>query len=436
MRTWPLLTSAFFLVGLTGCPQEPPVEPIQLCTALSAYDHSSEDATDTFQACIDATPSGEILELPAIRFGIRKHIRITRPITIRTEGKKPNDPPCTSDNQTQCAEILFSANHQSNRGGIKIRYLPEDWQYDEDGTPLRIELDHLIVNGNRQRRYQSSSANSCQAGQNQAGFNLSLVCSHCSFTNSVSMNALCGSGLELSGAGGGGASDPFVPEDLLIENSEFTANGVHTSRLWADGLTVHIAKNSTFTQNTFIDNTDIAMIFGGCKNCLISENTFLHSDLLEGSSFAELMIQSWPVAYTDGNYLDSSIEYNLIDCGPSRRCGIGLLIGSHPWYQSPVSNVAARKNTIQNAQFGLVLDALENGSFEDNVVINGPIAGSTIRTSCGQKTVFDTFISADSKVETLDFGLGLGNLPPDVHFAPGENLHCIPNWEFSTNPAN
>ena len=56
---------------------------------------------------------------------------------------------------------------------------------------------------------------------------------------------------------------------------------------------------------TVIDNTDVDLIFGGCRNCMISDNKISHTDDFSGSSFAALMIHAWPS--TSGDFTGSTL---------------------------------------------------------------------------------------------------------------------------------
>ena len=73
-------------------------------------------------------------------------------------------------------------------------------------------------------------------------------CASCRFTNSVSKNALCGTGLEFRG------------NDGTSTNNVFRANGQNSvHNMWSDGLTVHFSDRATVANNIFVDNSDVAL---------------------------------------------------------------------------------------------------------------------------------------------------------------------------------
>jgi len=186
-----------------------------------------------------------------------------------------------------------------------------------------------------------------------------LRCSGCSFTNSVSENALCGTGLEVSGKN----------DNVHITNSLFAFNGIHdSSMLWADSLTVHDCSNSVFSGNYFVDGTDIDFIFGGCQNCIIKNNSIRHTNQFRGACFASMMIHAW--TSTSGNYTNSVVSNNSIDCGEKKRCGFGLYLGADAWYKTDSYGGSFHDNTVTNAQQGVVLDDVHHMEVYNNPVSN------------------------------------------------------------------
>ncbi len=372
------------------------VGSFQVCESIRVLAGTDIDASTGIQTCINGTPYRQILELPAGVYRIDSQIDIgVNPIILRTEDKAVHMPRCSFENH-DCAELKAS---------------PEF--YDESGI-LRIissgsEVHHIVVNGNMENRRPPNPAGvQCQAHNNRYGYNIQMLCDNCMLTNSVTKNALCGTGVELNG----------VRTNVQVLNNTISHNGIHNMEgLWADGLTVHDAIDSIFSENHAVDNTDIDIIFGGCQNCLIQNNSIWHSESFENSAFAALMLHAWPT--TSGNFHGTITSDNHIDCGPHRQCGIGLYIGSHAWYIADTFGGIVRDNTILNAQFGLLID----DAF-DMAVYNNPVSNSdsTTITSCGPKSAYDYGIGLDShSIDTSGDTLGAVYHPVDFD-------GCIPNW--------
>ncbi len=394
---WRMLQEAVEWFGEVGDNVSVTVGSVRVCEAIRALAGTNTDASTALQTCINDTPSGEILELPAGIYRMDHQVQINaRPITLRTEGKNESMPKCALDNH-DCAELKASTSFTDTIGILRML---------SPGTTV----DHLVVNGNKVDRRSTSSGQECQAYHNQYGYNIQLGCNNCTLTNSVTKNALCGTGCEVSGA----------RSNVRVWRNTIAYNGVHNLEgLWADGLTVHDAADSTFTENEAGDNTDIDIIFGGCQNCVIQNNTIWHTTAFEGASFAALMIHAWPNGATSGNFTGTVTSQNSIDCGSQRQCGIGLYIGPDAWYDAPTFGGSVHDNTVQNAEFGLLID-----DANDMEVYNNPVSNPATFTnaSCGYKLTHDYGIGQDSaNIDTSQDTLGTYYY--DVDFDG-----CIPKW--------
>ncbi len=392
---WRMLQEAVEWFGEFGTSASITVGTVNACEAIRSLAGTNTDASVAIQSCIDNTPSGETLELPAGIYRMDHQVQISaRPITLRSEGKNESMPKCATDNH-DCAELKASTSFADTIGILRML---------SPGT----RVDHIVVNGNKVERRSTASGQSCSAGSNQYGYNIQMGCNDCGLTNSVTKNALCGTGAEVSG----------VRSNIRVWRNTIAFNGVHNLQgLWADGLTVHDAQNSTFTENEAVDNTDIDIIFGGCTDCAIQNNTIWHTAAFEGSTFAGLMIHAWTT--TSGNYTGTVTSGNAIDCGPQRQCGIGLYIGSDAWYDTDTFGGSVHDNTVANAQFGLLIDDARNMEVYNNPVTN---SGTTTMASCGLKNTHDYGIGQDSV--NIDTSLDTRNtIYQSVDFD-----FCIPNW--------
>jgi Ig-like domain-containing protein len=374
---------------------------ITVCEAARALAGTQTDASGVIQTCIDNSAANAIVELPAGIYRIDHQIQINdHPITLRTEGKDQNMAKCAIDNH-DCAELKASTDFSDTLGILQVH----------QNSSL---VDHLVVNGNKTARASTSSGQECASYSNSYGYNIRLTCNSCAVFNSVTKNALCGTGLEGSG----------VRSGLTIWRNTVAYNGVHDSEgLWADGITIHDAVDSSFTENEFVDSTDIDLIFGGCVNCIIQDNVIWHTDNFAGGAFAALMIHAWSDGNggnaTSGNFTGSVTSGNSIDCGAQRRCGIGLYLGSDAWYITDVYGGSVHDNTVANAEMGVLIDDVHDMEVYDNPVSN-PALFTT--ASCGQKwthayAIGNRSANVDTSKDTLS------TVYTDVDFD-----FCIPNW--------
>jgi hypothetical protein len=205
-------------------------------------------------------------------------------------------------------------------------------------------------------------------------------------------------------------------------------NGTHdVKNMWADGITVHDARDSVFKGNEFRDNTDIDLIFGGCQRCRIQLNSVTHTARYSGSAYVGLMIQAWPSS--SGDYTDSVIARNRVDCGPSKNCGFGIYIGSSAWYASPpVKGGRFESNVVLRSQTGLVIDDVDGMRIGLNEVAQS--GGGRHRTSLGEWDA--PAIIVTSKSRAIIEG-GTNARPAPNRYTKIDVTGRIPNYSV-TNP--
>lgn len=371
------------------------VGTVSVCESIRALANTDSDASAAIQQCIDTTPAGGILELPAGVYRIDHQLLVqARPITLRSEGKNSSMVPCAAANH-DCAELRASPAFTDTIGILRLLH-------------DAITVDHLVINGNKVIRRDTPSGQQCRSYHGVYGYNVQLGCDDCSFTNSVSRDALCGTCLEVAGA----------RSRVTVQNSRIIGCGVHNLEgLWADGLTVHDASDSRFVDNQLADNTDVDLIFGGCRDCDISGNVINHGSDFASSSFAALMIHAWDT--TSGDYQGTVVRNNTIDCGPQQQCGIGLYIGADAWYDTDTFGGSIHSNSVANAQFGLLIDDAHDLEIYDNPVSG--TAGMT-RASCGWKITYDYGQGQDS----FNIDTSKDTLSTSYHQVDFDG--CIPNW--------
>lgn len=361
------------------------------------------DSSAALQGCIDKTEKGGKLLLAPGHYTIAHTVEIKRSLSIGTSG---TDTTLSANCETvACAEFSADRDVYGLTGFILV---------DSDD----VHFDRLVIDGNRSQRMASRAADACRAGNNAYGYNISFHGNRNQITNSIFKNALCATGIYISGV------------SYLIQGNSVQRNGEHNiSNMWSDGMTIGEMSQSKVLNNTFIDNTDVDLIFGACADCEIQNNKIIHGDSFATSSFAGLMIQAWPSGGTSGNYTHSDISGNSINCSAGKRCGFGLYVGASAWYKANIYGGRVHDNNIAGAQQGLAIDQVHDMEIYNNGVSG---SGGTFLTSCGQKNLSAFVLTPGTVVDQSSDLLDQRNF---LHFSVEG---CIPNWwtaeSLSSNP--
>lgn len=340
-------------MGLAGATRAmarigPNAEP---CLAVVRLAGGVRDAGPSLQECLDATTANGTVALPAGRYLIATPLRLKQPVTLMTRGISPTAPPCSA-NERRCV-LLHLAVAPSAVGGAMM-------PFDIDANNVR--LDHLVFQG-ALRTDPDISAKRCAVEKDRpiAG-GLGVRGDALVINRSVFRDMACYTAFEYRG----GTLAVFTDND-------FVGNGLHEGPLhWADGLTIHHGKRLRISGNRFRDNTDVQLILGECIGCTIKDNRFSHSEAASGGSFADIMLQAWPKV-TSGDFTDTQVVRNIIDCGSQRRCGFGIMIGSAPWYDAPAFGGSVTDNQVRGAMLALNVDGLTGPMvIKDNIFVASP----------------------------------------------------------------
>jgi hypothetical protein len=305
------------------------VAPAVVSCSLPA---DAADASAALEACIDRARAGEIVEIPAGTFRLERQVLIRTPVTLRTRGVAGRFATCRTRPDT-CATLVAAPDFTGDGGLLRIE------------STAAVRLEHLVIDGNRAARLQSAAAAACAAGNNRQGYNASLEgCRDCALLDLVSLNALCGTGFEWTGA------------RARIELSTFDQNGDSSRRnLWADGLTALYVPESVIVDNVFTDNSDIGLIVGHAPRSLIARNRIVQQ---RQHAFAGLMLDNFNSGdlAVRGDFRGATITGNTVDCG-AFRCGFGINLGPHAWYDSPsIVGGEVLGNRVTGANVGINID--------------------------------------------------------------------------------
>lgn len=304
---------------------------VTLCPGVSVSPDGTSDVGPAIQSCINAMSSGGTLELPAGTYGIGTQVVVNKPFTLRTQGLSGSSANCEALGNA-CAVLKALPSFSANVGGMLAAV-----------STNNVTFDHLVIDGNRAARLGTTAASGCAQGQNGWGFNARMSdCSSCSFTNGVSRNALCGTALEFRG------------DDGTLVNNVFRANGQNSqSGMWSDGLTIHYSDRARVQDNTFVDNSDVALILGGGRQAVVTNNRISQPGQL---AFAGLMLDNFNTPAW-GDFTGAVVTGNTVDCSSARNCHFGINLGPRPWYSPPnILGGDVHGNTVLSARQGINVD--------------------------------------------------------------------------------
>jgi hypothetical protein len=286
---------------------------------------------DAIQACIDRAPAFSAVEIPAGKYVLNHHIVVSTPITLRT-AVRAGAASCVAAPE-DCAELLAAPDFADQWGLLVVR------------STTNVRVEHLVIDGNRAGRTESAAARFCVNGDNTYGFNAAVLeCDGCRLVDLVSRNAVCGTGMVWIGA------------NAIIEHSAFLSNGEAATRsMWSDGLTLLSAPRSSIRENTFENNSDVALIIGYGVDSRVEHNAIRQRTQ---PAFAGLMLHSFNSndRASSGDFRGAVIANNTIDCG-AQLCTFGIQVGPRPW--DPTTNIVGGElhdNIVKGAKIGINVD--------------------------------------------------------------------------------
>lgn len=360
MRILPVTALALTLAAGAAAVLSPAQAQTGACAALGRFADGRSDATGVLADCLDDTRSGGIVALPAGTYRIRQPLVIDRAVTLTTAGTATGSAACAASG-SGCATLLIDPADLTRQNAMPVLVQASN-----------VVLDRVVVSGGWGKGRLGQLCRTPAVRPNAGGIRVGAV-SGFVVTRSVLRDFACYTPLEIT----------TNARDLRIENNTFGPNGDHRpGDAWSDGLTVHDASRAVIRGNRFVDNTDVQLILGGCRDCVIENNRFSHTGPFRGASFAELMIHSWPT--TSGNFSGTVVRGNAIDCGTTRLCGFGILVGAEPWYTGRAFGGTVSGNTVRNARIGLNVDGLTGPmTFQGNSVST---SGGTFESDCGRRS--------------------------------------------------
>lgn len=279
------------------------------------------DAAQALTTCIQTLPEGATLALPAGVYELRAPLHIERhALTLTTAGLQGTSATCRQG--ASCAELRASADFPSPEPMLSIG---------RAGQPVHhITLDHLTLDGNGATRRQDAQA---MKNQRLSGGGRTVL------EWSGGQNRLLGSAfVDTPGATAVGWAIGGISQGSVVDRNYFAHNGIDYGvdlALWADGLTVGLVDQATFTSNRFEDNTDVDFILGGATSTVVQGNQIVHTSR---RSFAAFMLTNWsdpasPASAQWADFRGLEVTGNVIQCGD--LCDIGMQLGVLTWIYFP-----------------------------------------------------------------------------------------------------
>lgn len=333
-----------------------------VCQALDGLANKPADASPAIAACLSQLSPGAILSLAPGHYRLGTPLMIGRPVTIET--RAPSSPAaCRQGNASRCAVLVVGQMAaQPARGIMPVEIVASN-----------VTLRSIAIVGDTRRSADWERQVCLNDGTRSLGGGVRVKGTGFRLQNALIRNFSCYTGMEVVAT----AARP------AIINSTIGPNGTHNlPQMWADGVTIHDSSGARIEGNVFRDNTDVQLIFGGCRDCTIRRNIFRHSASFAHASFAELMLHAWP--NSSGNFSGSVTSGNDINCGASRRCGYGIMIGGEPWYPARTSGGMISDNRVAGALVALNVDRLTGAM----TLVRNSVSrsGGSADSDCGRKT--------------------------------------------------
>lgn len=329
------------------------------CNYLDTVVNKNEDSSPTIQKCIENAEGGDLILKPGL-YLINTPLNISRPIKIESADKNIAKNACKNADPSGCAVIVLGEMKNTSSNFMPVEVMAAG-----------VAFSHIAIVASNDRTPDWKSLICGKDATKPLAGGIRVSGSSFVLDHSLIRGVSCYTGLEI------------VPssKSSRITNNIIGPNGVHRDNQWADGITIHDSQDMLISKNLFIDNTDVQLILGGCLRCEVSKNMFRHGAKFENSSFAELMIHAWP--NTSGNFYGSGFFKNTINCGTSKRCGYGIMIGGQPWYDTKARGGNVTGNSVDNAMVGLNVDSVDG-----NIIVSGnqiTRSGGYFSSDCGKK---------------------------------------------------
>lgn len=366
---------------------------ITACSALeAARNNPSIDATPLLQSCINNAPEHSVVSVRAGNYTLQTQLTINKAITITGPISGNNRQTCLLSD-INCPRFIAHPNYPNRLSGsaagnamISIN-VPN---YNDQRNS--VTLLNLVVNGNKENRTKTNSACLLGATDNRLFNIVDLGTNKLAVFNTASINAPCGTALNLNGT------------SPIVAYSYFANNGTHgftpgstTSGTWADGVSANSRQPNIF-RNVFYNNTDVDLILWGGKDGNVSYNRIVHDNDV-GYAFAGLMLNTWDQDPVLQDFTNANVSHNRVIC--NGKCGFGIVLGERPWRPSarPIYGAEVHNNVVLGARQGIMVDGA--GTNQSPITLRANRVRETVpanSASCGF-TTNNISIAPDARVD-------------------------------------
>lgn len=355
-----------------------------ICNYLDGVVNTNKDSSPAIKKCIEHAKGEDLILKPGI-YSINTPLIISRSIKIESIDKNIAKNACKNADPSGCAVIVLGEIKNTSSSLMPVEVMAAD-----------VAFSHIAIVASNDRTPDWKSLTCGKDATKPLAGGIRVSGSSFVLDHSLIRGMSCYTALEI------------VPSSKAsrITNNIIGPNGVHRDNQWSDGITIHDSQDMLVSKNIFIDNTDVQLILGGCLRCEVSKNIFRHGRKFESSSFAELMIHAW--SNTSGNFYGSGFFKNTINCGTSKRCGYGIMIGGQPWYDTKARGGKVTGNNVDNAMVGLNVDSIDG-----EMIISGnqiKRSGGYFSSDCGEKQWPAINISKESEKYVGDLAKYAGSI--------------------------
>ena len=228
---------------------------------------------------------------------------------------------------------------------------------DLDGPIIEVqdanyyEISLLTIDGNHSARTKKSTCfNSPFAGAHGSNMFVSGVGYVVHHVDTV--NAMCGSGMEVTGNG----------FDLYSIYSAYNGDEAPAGP-WSDGITLGRCDGGHLHDSWIEENSDVGLMFFRGTGCLVDNNSIKQ---LYRSAFSAFTIGS---DQDNSDFTGTVVTGNTVQVGYDRAT-TGIDIGPHIGNASvSVNNIGSvRQNTISGAVVNLLIDGISSGEVVNNTM--------------------------------------------------------------------
>lgn len=226
-----------------------------------------------------------------------------------------------------------------------------------DGDPDNFEMSNLVFDGDKDNRNYGSTY--CTGNRGLRTHNLTIYGSDFTIHHVDSINALCGSALEVNG-------EYFEVYSGYFANNGYSGDQSNWDEPWGDGITVTYCGGGYIHNNDIVDNTDIGLVIGQGFDCWALWNNI---EQVDQYTFVGFHVGAFQVP--DIEHENALYQYNQIDSAQDKMAA-GIFVGDRPWRADHTiyGEFEVIDNEVNGAVVALSIDGIDAGTITDNGLYN------------------------------------------------------------------